>query len=70
MSAEGGTDKRSAPAGGTGAGLSPEETSLPPDKTSVEPTPLLVVVLAWLVVGAPLAWGVFQTLKKAAALFA
>jgi hypothetical protein len=29
----------------------------------------LLVLLAWLVVGAPLLWGVLQTLKKAAALF-
>ena len=27
------------------------------------------VALAWLVVGLPLLWGVFETLKKAAALF-
>jgi hypothetical protein len=32
-------------------------------------TPLALVVLAWLVVGAPLLWGVVQTLKKASALF-
>jgi hypothetical protein len=32
-------------------------------------TPIAVVVLAWLVVGAPLLWGVAQTLKKASALF-
>jgi hypothetical protein len=29
----------------------------------------LRLLLAWLVVGAPLLWGVLQTLKKAAALF-
>jgi hypothetical protein len=28
-----------------------------------------VVVLAWLAVGLPLAWGVFVTLQKAALLF-
>jgi hypothetical protein len=33
------------------------------------PTSLALVVLAWLVVGAPLVWGVVQTLKKASALF-
>jgi hypothetical protein len=27
------------------------------------------VILAWLVVGIPLLWGVFMTLKKAALLF-
>jgi len=29
----------------------------------------LLVALAWLAVGAPLAWGVFMTLKKAILLF-
>lgn len=29
-----------------------------------------VLALAWLVVGIPLLWGVFMTLKKALALFA
>ncbi len=33
-------------------------------------TPLALVVVAWVVVGVPLAWGVYETLKKAAALFA
>jgi hypothetical protein len=33
-------------------------------------TPVALVALAWVVVGAPLLWGVMQTLKKAAALFA
>jgi hypothetical protein len=36
----------------------------PPERTS----PALLL-LAWLLVGAPLLWGVFQTLKKAAVLF-
>jgi hypothetical protein len=31
---------------------------------------LVVLALAWLVVGIPLLWGVFTTLKKALALFA
>jgi hypothetical protein len=30
---------------------------------------LVAVVIAWLLVGLPLAWGVFMTLKKAALLF-
>jgi hypothetical protein len=30
----------------------------------------LILVLAWLAVGAPLVWGVAQTFKKALALFA
>jgi hypothetical protein len=34
-----------------------------------ERTPPARLLLAWLVVGAPLLWGVFQTLKKAAVLF-
>ena len=29
----------------------------------------LVLILAWTAVGAPLLWGVLQTLKKAMALF-
>jgi hypothetical protein len=39
------------------------------DERAAQPTPLPMVLLAWLVVSAPLAWGVLQTLKKAAALF-
>jgi len=33
------------------------------------PTPPVLIALAWLFVGAPLLWGVLQTLKKAGALF-
>ena len=33
------------------------------------PTNPLLVVLAWLVVGVPLAYGLWQTLVKASALF-
>jgi len=29
----------------------------------------LILILAWLAVGAPLLWGVAQTIKKALALF-
>jgi hypothetical protein len=32
-------------------------------------TPLALVILAWVLVGAPLVWGIVQTLKKASALF-
>jgi hypothetical protein len=32
-------------------------------------TPLAPVVLAWILVGTPLLWGILQTLKKAAVLF-
>jgi hypothetical protein len=41
-----------------------------PRSSDAAPTPLPLVVLAWIIVGAPLLWGVLQTLKKAAALFA
>ena len=34
------------------------------------PSSPLILVLAWLAVGAPLLWGVAQTFKKALALFA
>ena len=43
--------------------MAPEEQSAPAT------TPLGLVLLAWLVVSVPLAWGVVQTLEKAAALF-
>jgi hypothetical protein len=32
-------------------------------------TPSVLVALAWLMVTLPLLWGVWQTIKKAAALF-
>lgn len=32
-------------------------------------TPAAVILIAWLVVGVPLAWGVSQTWKNAAKLF-
>ena len=38
---------------------------MPPNATS---SPLLLLV-SWLVVGLPLAWGIIETLKKAMALF-
>jgi hypothetical protein len=34
-------------------------------KSAEEPTPLLLVVLAWLIVAVPLAYGLWQTLVKA-----
>jgi hypothetical protein len=43
----------------------PREQPSAPEPT----TPVALVVLAWLVVSAPLLWGVLQTLKKSAALF-
>lgn len=38
-------------------------------QTENKPTPIWRVVLFWLYVAVPLAWGVTQTLKKAMALF-
>ncbi|HEY2517238.1 MAG TPA: hypothetical protein VGI39_40475 [Polyangiaceae bacterium] len=49
--------------------MSPAPKPSSPSGTAPEPTPVGAVVVAWLVVGAPLLWGVLQTLKKAAALF-
>ncbi len=36
-----------------------------------EPTPAswVLVAIAWLLVGIPLAWGIYRTLRTAAALF-
>jgi hypothetical protein len=45
--------------------MPPDDSRSAPEK----PTPVGLVVLAWLVVAAPLLWGVLQTLKKSAALF-
>jgi hypothetical protein len=41
------------------------------DDGSSEPKPgqWLLVILAWILVGVPLLWGVFTTLRKAALLF-
>jgi hypothetical protein len=38
-------------------------------ESSDRPGQWALVVLAWLAVGLPLAWGVFVTLQKAAILF-
>jgi len=43
----------------------PREAPSAPEPT----TPVAMVVVVWLVVSAPLLWGVLQTLKKSAALF-
>ena len=40
-----------------------------PDADIPLTTPVWVVALAWLLVTVPLLWGVWQTFKKAAALF-
>ncbi len=39
------------------------------DGTDAAPTNPVLVALAWLVVGLPLAYGLWQTLVKASALF-
>lgn len=49
--------------------MSPENHAPPRPSGESTPTPVGLVLLAWLFVGAPLLWGVLQTLKKAAALF-
>jgi hypothetical protein len=46
----------------------PTQSTTPGDSGSTSSP--IVLVLAWLVVGIPLLWGVFMTLKKALALFA
>lgn len=47
----------------------PNSPAPPPATTSPDTGPGGSVVLAWLVVGLPLAWGVSQTFIKALALF-
>ena len=37
--------------------------------TTDKKTPAIAVALAWLLVGIPLAWGVYQTFIKSLALF-
>ncbi len=39
------------------------------EQTELRPRAWGPVIVAWIVVCAPLAWGVFMTLKKAAQLF-
>ncbi|MGR8979826.1 MAG: MFS transporter small subunit [Gammaproteobacteria bacterium] len=38
-------------------------------KPAAKPTPLILLLLFWLYVAIPLAWGVWSTLQKAFALF-
>ena len=40
-----------------------------PPSDAPSPSPTAAVILAWLAVGAPLLWGVAQTIKKALLLF-
>jgi hypothetical protein len=63
MSAQDANAKKT-PSGSAAAAVASPVASPAPAKTS-----LVLVVTAWIVVATPLAWGVFQTLKKAAALF-
>lgn len=54
------------------SGYHQPETCMQPDNSSggaVAPGNWIAVILAWLAVGLPLAWGVFMTFKKAALLF-
>jgi hypothetical protein len=44
-------------------------TPVPSPPSEALATPLARVLAAWALVGTPLLWGVFQTLKKAWALF-
>ncbi len=41
----------------------------PPDQGKPSPASWLFAALAWILVGIPLAWGVYRTLHTAAALF-
>ena len=45
--------------------------STPAPPASAEPSRAgwLTVALAWILVGVPLAWGIFQTVRKASLLF-
>ena len=45
------------------------DASAAPDSGDSSPSSPLILIFAWLAVGAPLIWGVAQTLKKALALF-
>ena len=60
------------PAAMTGAGKMTPETALasaPPASVAASASPVGLVLIAWLAVGIPLAWGVAQTVAKAAILF-
>lgn len=46
-----------------------EHTDTAPDTLTHSTTSPLLVVLAWVLVGVPLAYGLWQTLVKAAQLF-
>jgi len=43
--------------------------SAPSDPTTPRPSNWLLVALAWILVGIPLAWGIYRTLQTAVKLF-
>jgi hypothetical protein len=49
--------------------MSTTDSSKPESGTSGTTTPPVLVALAWLLVGVPLAYGLWQTLVRASALF-
>jgi hypothetical protein len=49
--------------------MSTTDSSTPESGTSGTTTPPVLVALAWLLVGVPLAYGLWQTLVRASALF-
>ena len=49
--------------------MSTTDSTRPDPTTSGATTPPVLVVLAWLLVGVPLAYGLWQTLVRASALF-
>ena len=53
--------------------VNPRSDTVPPSRSAQTSAPsggqLLALVLSWLGVGLPLAWGVLETLRKTMALF-
>jgi hypothetical protein len=47
-----------------------DASTAPASSSEGSPTSPVILLLAWIAVGAPLLWGVLQTFKKALALFA
>jgi len=47
-----------------------DASTSPAPSSEGSPTNPVILILAWIAVGAPLLWGVLQTFKKALALFA
>ncbi len=44
-------------------------TNTPTDTSSQAASSPVLLIVSWLVVGLPLAWGIIETLKKSLALF-